>query len=404
MEEVEEDSHQSLVPGESQSTLCRRCYLRYGDQKSPHCEHVFCANCFDKSVDVVTEEFVCFACKQSTQTETSEPGTTQVMPDQSRIVDQHEHLAREVKTILSFKCNRFKKPRRVGVTGTGDFVVVEIATNEVLVFNSDGELKKHFPYLVGYSFTGGLFVTPNDGILLSLRNDKYNSVSFYSADGTFAFSAFLGQCADVTGLVRKENTKEILALDNDKGEICVINTEKSIHQQKRLKESGQEDLSNMSSLSSIAVDTRGDIIIHDSRNHKVLVYDAKFNFRYEFDTTVIKTNVNTTSDNDAEQQTENNETFSPNKCAKIGVDRNNCIFCADDNEVNVFSLNGQFVHTAVTYDWSAESVQDFICFGEDKMAVLLTGGSARRGEIRVYSYSIPGRFRNRDDAQCCTIA
>ena len=288
-------------------------------------------------------------------------------------------------------CNRFRDPQRVGVTGAGDFVVVDTSTQEILTFGSDGDLKKHFPYLVGYSFTGALVVTPSDDVLLSLKNDKYNSVSFYSADGMFAFSAFLSESADVTGLARREDTKEILALDNGNGEICVINTEKSIHQQKQLKASGHEEMPRILSLSSIAISTRGDVIIHDNMNHSVLVFDDKYNFRYAFDTIV---------------EAEDNDKSTAKECGKVAVDRNNCIFTTarNNNGVAVFSLTGELVDTVVTYDHMAGSIQDLVCFGQDKLAVLLTGGSAKRGEIRVYSYNIPGRYRSRDDAQCCTIA
>ena len=381
----------SFLPGESQSALCKRCYLRYGDQKSPHCEHVFCVNCFDKSVDAATDEFECFACKHKSSSDTEEGETTPVKADKPRIDDRHEQLAVGVKAVRSIRCNRFKDPQRVGVTGAGDFVVVDTAMQEILTFSSDGDLKKHFPYLVGYSFTGALFVTPNDDLLLSLKNDKYNSVSFYSADGTFAFSAFLSENADVTGVARREDTKEILALDNGNGEICVINTEKSIHQQKQLKASGHEEMPRILSLSSIAISTRGDIIIHDNVNHSVLVFDDKYNFRYAFDTIV---------------EAEDNEKSTAKECGKIAVDRNNCIFTTarNNNGVAVFSLTGELVDTVVTYDHMAGAIQDLVCFGQDKMAVLLTGASAKRGEIRVYSYNIPGRYRNRDDAQCCTIA
>ena len=380
------------------STLCKRCYLRYDDKKSPLCGHVYCTKCFDKSVDVVTDEFVCFACEQDTKSDTPEHVTTQAGTDQPRTDDFCEHLALGVTHIRSIRCNRFGKPWRIGATRNGDFVVVDIAVKEILILSRDGDMKKHFPYLVDYCFTGGLLVTPTDDILITLRNDQYNSVCFFSTSGTFAYSAFLSQCAEATGLAQNENTNEILALDNKNGEICVINTEKSIHRQKHLNESGHEDTPNTASLTSISVGIRGDIVIHDSVNHSVHVYDENYNFKHKFGTTTK----GTSQGNVIEEQTEDKK---PNERARISVDRNECIFATDRNGscVVMFSLEGELVDTVVAFDESVGSVQDFVCFGEDNLAVLLTGGAAKRGEIRVYSYTIHERLRKGDHSQCCTL-
>ena len=393
---MDEDPDRLHSAGDSQSTLCRRCYLRYGDKKSPQCEHVHCVECFDKSVDAVTDEFVCFACEQETQTETPEQG----------IDDLFEVLSDGVKNIRSIRCNRFVKPWRLAATRTGELVVVDIATSEILMFGSDGKMKNHFPYLVNYCFTGGLLVTPNDEILLTLRNDKYNSVCFYSTDGTFKFSAFLDQSADATGLARNRSTKEILALDNKNGEICIIDrpTEKSVHRQIRLKESRQEDAPDATSLTSISVGTRGDVFIYDSANKSVHVYDENYDFKYKFDANMFSTPRNS----DAGEQIEAN---APDECdrqmPRISVDRNNCIFATNvkGSSVVVYSLSGEFVDMFAIFKGrfeSAGTVQDLVCFGGDKLAVLLTGGAAKRGELRVYSYTlIPRRFRNR---ACCTLS
>ena len=388
----------SLVPRNARSTLCRRCYLRYDDKKSPLCEHVYCTKCFDKSIDGVTDEFVCFACQQEAKTGSSEHLTTQPTTDLPRTDDLFEHLAQGVTNIRSIRCNRFGKPQRIGATRGGDFVVVDIATKEILIINSDGTMNNYFKYLIDYCFTGGLLVTPNDDILLTLRNDTYNSVCFYSTSGAFAYSAFLGHCAEATGLAQKESANEILALDNKNGEICVIDTEKSIHRQKRLKESGHEDTPNVASLTSISVGIRGDIIIHDSVNNSVHVYDENYNFKHKFDT-VAK---GTPRGNDIAEQIE--EKMS-NDCSRISVDRNNCLFATGRNGgcVDVFSLDGEFVDTVVAFKKSVGSVQDLVCFGEDHLAVLLTGGAAKRGEIRVYSYTVPEQFRKGDHSQCCTL-
>ena len=394
MDEDPDRTH-SPAPGDSQSMLCKRCYLRYGDKKGPLCEHVFCIECFDKSVDAVTDDFVCCACKQEMQTETPVQG----------IDDIFEVLSDGVRNIRSIRCNRFVKPWRLAATRTGNLVVVDIATSEILIFGSDGKMKNHFPYLVNYCFTEGLLVTPNDDILLTLRNDKHNSVCFYSTDGTFKFSSFLSQSADATGLARNKSTKEILALDNKNGEICIIDTEKSVHRKIRLKESRREDAPNAAALTSISVGTRGDIFIYDSANKSVHVYDERYDFKYKFDANMFCTPRNS----DTGEQIEDN---APNESCerqmpRISVDRNNCIFATNvkGSSVVVYSLSGEFVDMFAIFKGrfeSAGTVQDLVCFGGDKLAVLLTGGSAKRGEIRVYSYTlIPRRFRNR---ACCTLS
>ena len=400
----------TVTGGVTRSTLCRRCFLHFGSSKSPVCEHVFCASCFDKSVGGESSPFRCFACDHraanvddstaATAGDASASFVDHIGDDTLAACANHELLRAGTALVAVINCDEFRSPRSIAATRDGTLAVVD--SDHVIVFDSDGAMRKRFAYLHGYTYQGGFAAVGEDTLLVAIRNEKYNSVSFYATDGTFKYSAFLNAAFEgVTLAVNSDDTIIVVSDSCDGHAICLIDREKAVHEHTlsdRVLEVDMLHKTNEYGCSStsagpigICVDSRNNIVtLHQkTESRTVTIYDDKYEAICRFQCGVSELGANV----------ELAQTGTTIAREDISIDKNDCLILTSKsrNKVHLFCLDGRYIQTLVQYRevYDITSMRGIVCFGDNKLAVLLSGGFAGRGQIRIYTYCVAKRYRHR---------
>jgi DNA-binding beta-propeller fold protein YncE len=382
---------------ENYPAVCRRCYINFSTVTSPVCSHRYCDDCYEKCTvpnaakdKEPKDKFACFACAKTE----SEAGSRAA--SFSRAVPILEYCADEMNKVYAFGSYAFINPQRCAVAADGKtIVVIDSGCGKILLLNTDGELHQ-FSYLKNYHFLGGLCITSDDNILLSLQNEKYTSASFYSMAGSFKFSAFLDSGAKVTHLVVNSDD-DIIALDTSANTLDIINERKRIHKQKSLSDS---EVFNPVSIAVHPITNY--LYIYDANNQAISIFDDKFHF-------LSKIKLPKPSDDPQE------------KTMKIIIDSDGILFRVSKTWIKAYNIEGQFIYDAVKYEGNPSfqavgmcalkpTIRDTCLAGPGKIAVLMTGG-AHTGELRIYEYTIPQKFKTKpkravklaSDA-CCVVS
>ena len=398
-EMIEVDSVSDDGDDDKYPAVCRRCYINFSTQTSPVCCHRFCDDCYEKcSVPTATKEkdkFACFACAKTESEAGSRAASFQ------RAVPILEYCSEELNKVYAFGSYAFVNPQRIAIASDGKtIVVVDSGCWKILLLNTDGELHQ-FSYLKNYHYQGGLCLTSDDTILLSLQNEKYTSASFYTTAGSFKFSAFLDHGAKATHLV-VNSEDDIIALDIVSNTLDIINEQKRVHKQKTLTES---EVFNPVSIATHPCTNY--LYIYDSNNQNISIFDDRYHFISKF----------TLSNPEPIEESANDKTL------KIIIDSDGILFRISRSWIKTYSLNGNFIYDAVRYEANPSfqaagmcplrpTIRDACLAGAGKLAVLMTGG-AHTGEIRIYEYTVlnkhktkakPRKSMKMGSEACCVVS
>lgn len=382
--EGEQEDEEIEVDPQKYPSVCRRCYINFSTRMSPVCNHRYCDECYDKCQGSVTyndgkeeeSKFVCFNCAKTE----NQKGSLASFQKPNPCLEQ---CAKEVEKVFAFGSYAFLNPQKLVVSSDGkSIIVVDDGCGKILRLNLDGEMHQ-FSYLKNYQFQGGLSLTKDDTILLSLKNDKYTSISFYTMSGTFKFSAFLDSGSQVPHIVTNSEN-EIIALDSVANTLDIISEQKRIHKQMRLAESEV-----FHPVALAAHPDNDNVYILDGNNHCISVFDPKYNFMFKFGVSV--------GDNDKGVDMMS----GADRVRKLLIDADGIIFRVMKTRIVAHGSHGQFMCEAITFMPNPNSplqgikpvIRDACLAGPGRLAVLMVGGS-QTGEIRMYAYHVASKFKN----------
>ncbi len=214
-------------------------------------------------------KFVCPACL------VEEIQKELLLYDPSEKVEDIENTGMGVKRI-GYLCieNAINKkalcdPDSMLVTNTGDLVLLDRGTSEVLWVDKSGQLKKRWNYLRTHQYQGG-FALQDNLVLLTLKNEKYKSVSYYSLEGKFKFSAFLEK-ESVVPTLAVNSTGEIVALDTECDFMWFINKGKSLYKSVSVLKPGEVDFDLQGA--QIWFNTDDEIVLCCATERRIRTYD-----------------------------------------------------------------------------------------------------------------------------------
>lgn len=377
--------------------ICRLCYVNFSTKQGPGCLHYFCEDCYQKQQenqeDNLETVFHCQACEkvgQSKQTTKIAWQNTSDEIDKSK----RETKRKGVKQVNIFKVPKsanIVKPDALVVDETGDFIILDSGAGQVLLLDNQGKFIRSFKYLLNYEFKGGLAVTSEGIILVTLKSEKYSCIAFYQKNGRFRFSAFLPTTAVISSIT--VNSKEdIVALDTVNKTVCFINKEKRVHKTKQLVSDGEN--SGAHCPTSMTLNSHDDIFIVDNINKNVRIYDSHCAFMRQYETVGVQIPF-----------------IFRMHCA---TNDHMIAVTGDCKTVSMVHGGGKSIDSLVKYDSDDKcqwTVKDIAAYPQpsEQIAVLLSD-CQKNTEIRTYSYSWPkpAKRHNGDSGDsstscCCTI-
>ena len=219
---------------------CKKCFSKFADRKSVVCPHEFCNDCWETMVSVPVEQkksknaegslenpavFTCALCAATNKS---------VRPKSAYPIKMAETLGKDVKKLKHFKVLLKREkifPEAMAWSKSDDCVLVDTNLKEIIITDTEGKIKKHFPYLRNHDFQGGLALDADGLIRVALKNERFSGISYYTMMGQFKFSAFLYDetpyIGDIVSLDLDENGN-MVALDRAKLNLCYISKEKRV--------------------------------------------------------------------------------------------------------------------------------------------------------------------------------
>ena len=290
---------------------CKRCLQKFSFKRSPLCTHYFCRDCYQNQQTYTGKDqegneiwqFDCMVCKeeerkeQEKQRAESENGETlesgvQRVSSEVALADPVEILGGNVKRVgyMELRAPTSKRPvcrpKDFVTSKNGELVLLNDNKHEVVVLQKDGQVRKKWTYMRSSKFQGGIAVSVGDAILLSLRNEKYSTVGYYSLDGKFLFSAFLDASARVPALCCT-SSGDVVVLNSECDQLQFINQQKQITKSCTVLKEGELEFDVQGS--SVATNSNDDIIICSPAHQLVRIFNSEGLFRHEFSISQIFT-------------------------------------------------------------------------------------------------------------------
>ena len=342
--------------GASGNSKCCVCDSQPADAGSLACEHGFCHDCFGRYVNGSLDELstrlrccVCGAC--------------------SRLAVE----TRDETVAMSFGRDfppRLRRPTALAVRrSTGEFVLVDRASERVLVFDANGLISADFAYVYDTLPMTGLTVTDDDCIVVPARDRGYRCLSFYTLDGAFLRSTYVAADAVIEGVAVAPGDWLVVA---DSANACVH----LIDDRRRFIRSASVDQqpgdSHRPCLAGVAVNSVGEIIVSDSANDCVRVLDADARWRFS---------VGSRGERPAQ--------FNCPRGVAVDADDNILVADSRNNRVQELSATGKFRRYVVRYNRGDDvymSPIDVATRADGSVAVLMTGvRDSDVGEVRIYA-------------------
>lgn len=254
--------------------ICANCHDKEGTENQS-CEHYFCKDCFE-NLATTGEDFKCFIC-EDTSVNDVDFSTSAYTGSQNRFVEKlppvdttppdFATLGKGIKKLSSFTHLAFDTVERIVIDRNEMFICVNPVDHKIYLFK-DGKFVKGVKYLFNHGFTGGLALTYDGQILITLQGRKFTSVSLYTPDGKFRKSAFFQKGAYSHSIAVGTNNA-IFALDAESNAIHFFSRERKMCQSWTLQSASAQgiDLWDCSLLST--------------KDNKLLLFDAANCHLYE---------------------------------------------------------------------------------------------------------------------------
>ena len=338
------------------SNKCCVCENQPADAGSLACEHCFCHDCFSRYVNGSLDELntrlrccVCGAC--------------------SRLAVE----TREETVTLSFGRDfppRLRQPTGLAVRRhTGEFALVDRASQRILVFDANGLINTDFAYVYDTQPMTGLAVTDDDCIVVPARDRGYRCLSFYTLDGAFLRSTYLDTAA-VIEAVAVTPANWLVVADSANGCVHLIDERRRFIRSVNIDQHPGD--AHKPRPAGVAVSSVGEIIVSDSANNCVRVLDADAKWRFS---------VGSRGERPAQ--------FNWPRGVAVDADDNILVADSRNNRVQLLTATGKFHHYVVRYNRGDDvymSPTDVATLPDGSVAVLMCGvRDSDVGEVRVYA-------------------